>query len=120
MCLSRPVKGELEEKPAILVIDDELLVRNVVRMTLSRSGYHVLTASCGAEALKLSRAYPGAIHVAVIDVEWPYVIGTELATTILKEMPRIRVLLMTDKVARGIPLQLHWKLLLKPFLQRIA
>jgi response regulator RpfG family c-di-GMP phosphodiesterase len=62
-------------------------------MTLAHAGYNVLTASCSAEALDLSRAYPGAIDVAVINVKWLHIIGTELATTIRRERPGIRVLL---------------------------
>jgi DNA-binding response OmpR family regulator len=119
---SAPVRKERAGKAAILIIDDEPLVRSVVRMTLSHAGYHVLTAACGAEAVDLSRAYSGAIHVVVIDVKWPYVIGAELGATILKtilkERPGIRVLLMTDKANRGIPPRLRRELLLKPFLPR--
>jgi two-component system, cell cycle sensor histidine kinase and response regulator CckA len=121
---SGPARKERAGKAAILVIDGEPLVRSLVRMTLAHDGYHVLTASCGAEALDLSRGYLEAIDVVVIDVKWPYVIGTEtelaatIVKTILKERPGIHVLLMTDKAIRGISPRLRRELLLKPFLPR--
>ena len=109
---------ERDGKTVILVVDDEPLVRNVVQMTLIRAGYDVFAASDGTEALHLSRAYTGAIHLLLSDVKIPNMIGTELATTIMKERPGIHVLLMTGKSLGRIPSQLRSRLLCKPFLPR--
>src|SRR5215813_3247537 len=48
-----------EGKPqVIVVVDDEVVVRNLVMTLLVRAGYHVLSAADGQEALELIRAYP--------------------------------------------------------------
>jgi CheY-like chemotaxis protein len=106
---------EREGKAVILVVDDEPSVRNVVQMSLTDAGYQVLTASDGAEALDVSRAYSGAIDLVVSDVVMPNMPGTELAERIVQERPGIRVLLMTGKLSAGIPPHLLPGLLRKPF-----
>src|SRR5262245_63874868 len=45
----------------VLIVEDESSVRNFTRMVLQRSGYHVLEASSGEEALSLSRKHGGEI-----------------------------------------------------------
>jgi CheY-like chemotaxis protein len=106
---------EQNGKAVILVVDDEVLVRNFIQMTLTHAGYHVLTASDGVEALELSRSYHGAIDLVVSDVKMPNMMGPELAAAISKERPGIHVLLMTGKSSGRIPPQLRPSLLRKPF-----
>ena len=89
------------------------------------AGYDVLAAADGAEALQVSRAYPGTIDLVLSDVKMPNMIGPDLALTIAKERPGIRVLLMTGKSSGEIPMMLRRELLRKPFppqrlLDRIA
>jgi len=42
------------DQPSILIADDEVLSRNVARLTLESEGYFVLTADDGEEALEIS------------------------------------------------------------------
>ncbi|HEY7392753.1 MAG TPA: response regulator [Bryobacteraceae bacterium] len=106
---------EQEGKTVILVVDDEPFVRNIVQMSLTDAGYHVLTASDGVEALLVSRAYSGAIDLVLSDVIMPNMPGTELAERIVQERPGVGVLLMTGKTSTGIPPDLLPSLLRKPF-----
>ncbi len=39
----------------VLVIDDELAIREVIAITLRRAAYEVFTATNGAEGLELAR-----------------------------------------------------------------
>lgn len=106
--------AELEGKAVILVADDEAVVRNLVNATLTHAGYSVLMATDGAEALRLSRAHTGSIHLLLTDVYMPFMAGPEVAQAILKERPEIRVLLMTGHVeSLGEPQRLS--VLRKPF-----
>ncbi|HEY2013448.1 MAG TPA: response regulator [Bryobacteraceae bacterium] len=106
-------------RPVVLLAEDEPVVRNFVQMALTRAGYDVLAASDGIEALQLSRAYDGVIHLLLSDMQMPKMIGSELARTIVQERPDIRVLLMTGKSSNEIPQQLRPDLLRKPFLPRV-
>ena len=87
---SRPTAENATE--TVLLVEDEDQVRSLSRSMLVRAGYTVLLAESGAEALLVSREYPGVIHALVTDVVMPRMGGIELAQTILRERPAVRVL----------------------------
>jgi len=47
----------------VLVVDDEEGLREVTRRILSRSGYRVLTASSGVEAIEIAATHLGHIDL---------------------------------------------------------
>jgi two-component system cell cycle sensor histidine kinase/response regulator CckA len=100
----------------VLLADDEAIVRDLARFTLTRAGFTVLSASDGAEALEVSRQYAGIIHVLLSDIRMPNMDGLELAEALEKERPEIRILLMTGFSSGSIPPGLRPHLLRKPFL----
>ena len=79
----------------VMVVDDEVLVRNIARIVLEVEGYFILTAGNGEEALEISRQYPGIIHAVLSDVQMPKMDGLELRDIILTERSGIKVLLMS-------------------------
>jgi len=83
------------DQTVILVVDDDVMIRNVARITLEADGYFILAAHDGEEALHLSRKFPGTIHAVLSDVRMPKIDGPELRELILKERPGIKVLLMS-------------------------
>ena len=83
------------DQPVILVAEDEVVVQNVVRITLEGAGYFVLTAHDGQEALELSRQYRERIHLLVTDVLMPRMDGYQLCEQFLQERPDTAVLLMS-------------------------
>ena len=94
------------DQTVILVVDDEVLIRNIARIILEAEGYFILAADDGEEALEMSRKFPGTIHGVLSDVKMPKVDGLELAATILLERPGIKVLLMSgyvDAPAENVP-----------------
>jgi DNA-binding response OmpR family regulator len=108
-----------DRRAVILLAHDAPVVRNLVQMALTYAGYHVLSASDGAEALKLSRSYEGVIDLLIGDAEKPNLTGRELANTISKERPDMQVLLMTAELCDEIPQQLRPELLRKPFVAKL-
>src|SRR5258706_779138 len=83
----------------ILLAEDEMLVRNVVRAMLVEAGYMVLDAVDGADALEVSRKYDGAIDLLLTDVKMPGMSGVQLCSHITRERPAIKVLLMSGKTS---------------------
>jgi len=67
----------------LLVIDDNISVRESLRFVLSRLGYDVLLAESGVEALAISRQH----HVdgAMIDVNMPGMNGIEVCRVLRQE-----------------------------------
>ncbi|HSM00661.1 MAG TPA: PAS domain S-box protein [Candidatus Limnocylindria bacterium] len=82
-------------KETVLVVEDEKLVRDLVREILSHHGYDVLEASRGAEALEVSGRQKGPIHLLISDVVMPGMTGPELARRLTALRPEMGVLFMS-------------------------
>jgi PAS domain S-box-containing protein len=79
----------------ILVVEDDLQVRSILRRVLVKAGYRILLAENGADALALFTAYENPIHLVVTDVVMPKMSGKELATQLRQRHPEIKVLYMS-------------------------
>jgi two-component system, cell cycle sensor histidine kinase and response regulator CckA len=103
----------------ILVVEDEESLREVAREVLESSGYRVLTASCGKEALSVSAAHPEPVRLLLTDVVMPGMSGPELAERLRPERPEMSVLYMSgyteDIVAQHGTMGRGTRLLTKPF-----
>jgi len=64
-------------QPCVLLVEDDRSVRRYLEVTLQRSGYRVITAGDGLEAMKL--ALSSEIDVVVTDAVMPHLSGHELA-----------------------------------------
>ncbi|MFN4258546.1 MAG: sigma-54-dependent transcriptional regulator [Gemmataceae bacterium] len=78
---------------AILVVDDEPLIRSTLAEYLTQEGYAVTACVNGAEALRVAGEQPFA--VALCDVHLPDIDGIELLERLLKISPETFVLLIT-------------------------
>lgn len=76
----------------VLVVEDEGQVRTLECGLLEASGYHVLAASHGGEAMQICREYPGTIHLLVTDLILPQLNGRELARQAVPTRPSMKVL----------------------------
>ncbi len=64
-------------KPTILVVDDEQMALVLIKRLLSESGYQVVTAQSGFEALDLFRRQPQAFQLVLLDLTMPFMDGEE-------------------------------------------
>jgi CheY-like chemotaxis protein len=81
----------------ILVVDDEEVVRFVVRDMLEPEGYTVLDTEDPQDALRLAREQ--TVHLLLTDVVMPRMRGDELAARVSEESPATRILLMSAYAA---------------------
>jgi CheY-like chemotaxis protein len=79
----------------VLLVEDADAVRKLARGILEASGYVVLEARGGREALALCEARQEEIDLLVTDVAMPGLGGRELAEAVLKLRPGMKVLLMS-------------------------
>ena len=79
----------------ILLVDDETNVRRLVRRILQMSGYTVLEASGGTDALHICQQYEGQLHLLLTDVLMPGMNGQSLAEQVTDLRPCTRVLYMS-------------------------
>jgi signal transduction histidine kinase len=79
-------------RETILLVEDELSVRGLAVRVLRESGYNLLQAADGTEALRVAQEYAGKIHLLLTDVVMPQMGGKELANRLKTLRPDIKVL----------------------------
>ncbi|MBC8281682.1 MAG: PAS domain S-box protein, partial [Chloroflexi bacterium] len=89
---------------AILLVEDDSLVRGLGAEVLRRQGYHVLEAAHGKEAVQVAQNHDGEIHLMLTDVIMPNMSAKELTGQIKDSRPAIKVLFTSgyanDEVVR--------------------
>jgi two-component system cell cycle sensor histidine kinase/response regulator CckA len=100
----------------ILVVDDTASVLDSISAMLKKDGFNVLSASSPEQAIQISLDCPGTIDLLLTDVMMPKMSGPDLATKLLEQRTKLRVMLMTG-FAGGDLLILNygWHLIKKPF-----
>jgi PAS domain S-box-containing protein len=83
---------QLYGSETILVVEDEAALRALTERILAGHGYHVLTAANGAEALRVSAAHEGPIHVVLMDVVMPGRSGRQIGEEIVRQRPDTSVI----------------------------
>jgi hypothetical protein len=112
-------KTSLRGSETILLVEDDEMVRTLVRETLEREGYKVIDSADPVEAQRLADGHRGKIQLLITDVVMPKLSGKELARSLTHIRPDLKVLYMsgyTDSaiVNSGI-LQKEVSFLQKPF-----
>ena len=72
----------------ILIVDDEKIIRQMLRVVLKSEGTDFLEAHDGTEALKVAREHRGPIHLLLSDIVMPgRLTGTEMAALLSEARP---------------------------------
>jgi PAS domain S-box-containing protein len=109
--------GDLSIRPfTILLVDDEVLVRNATFDMLTELGHQVIEASSGAQALDLLRR-GAAPDLVITDYLMPVMNGAELAQEIKSGHPELPILLLTGYASLAGNKMADLALLPKPFRQ---
>jgi PAS domain S-box-containing protein len=85
----------------IMLVEDEQVLRNATARILQRSGYRVVTARHGADALLAWRAAAPAIDLVVSDLRMPEMGGAELAMRLTADGASVPVLFVTGYAGDG-------------------
>src|SRR5215831_14904503 len=83
----------------ILLVDAEVMARNLAANKLNGDGYTVLAAAQGKEALDILRTYDGRIDLLIADLDIPKMDGLELCEAAVREQPGIRMCAMSANAA---------------------
>ncbi len=111
--------GSFEGKETILLAEDEASLRRLTRTTLEQSGYKVLEAKDGVEALAVSQACNLPIDLLLTDIVMPGMGGLALAQELSRRRPEMRVVYMSGYTGQGVggqgPIDPGSDFLSKPF-----
>jgi signal transduction histidine kinase/ActR/RegA family two-component response regulator len=86
----------------VLLVEDEEMVRKMVREILQMRGYDVLEAQNGREALAIAVECERPIQLMVTDVVMPEMNGPELARRLAELLPDLKVLYMSGYTDEAI------------------
>ena len=81
-------------EPLVLAIDDEVSILKLVKLELTAQGFHVLTATNGAEGLDLAEKHRP--DIVVLDIAMPEMSGLEVMNR-LREHSSTPIILLTAR-----------------------
>ena len=99
---AEPLPEELRGSETVLLVEDEEMIRHLIREMLSRQGYQVLEASGGGDAIDLCSRFRGTIHLMLTDVVMPTMSGVELSKRLASRQPSMKVLFMSGYTGNAI------------------
>jgi len=104
-------------KPHIVVVDDEVGIREVMRMTLVREGYQTWAFSTGTEAIDFLKQ--NLVDLCIVDIRLPDMDGITLLRAIRENDPYLPVIVITAYASLDTALEalrMHARdYLIKPF-----
>jgi PAS domain S-box-containing protein len=107
-------QGEL-----ILVVDDEVTIQEITKITLETHGYTALTASDGVEAIALYAEHRSKISVVLLDLMMPELDSATIVRTLHKLNPKVQIIAMsglaTNEAATSVMKEGVQSFLAKPF-----
>lgn len=86
--------NESDMRPRLLIVDDEMLNRELLRRVLHRT-YDIEEAEDASQAITVLERHDGVVHLILCDQLMPGRSGTELAAEVRERWPNIRFLLLT-------------------------
>jgi DNA-binding response OmpR family regulator len=78
--------------PTVLVVDDDGLSRSLAARTLAATGFHVLQARDGFQAVAILSRQASGIALLIVDTEMPGMHGWDVIWFARRKAPKIRVL----------------------------
>lgn len=90
----------MPQKPRILVVDDEERIRRLVRMYLERSGFEIIEADNGKDALEIALNEP--LSLIILDLMLPEMDGRDVCTQVRQhaETPIMMLTAAGDEMSR--------------------
>jgi len=100
----------------IMLVEDEPAIRRLLGTALRRSGYAVVEAANGQEAIDQFAQHRDAVSLLITDVRMPQMTGPELIRTLRVSKPELKVLCISGCVA-SVPAEIEAEVsvLQKPF-----
>jgi len=121
--LGNPHTEVRQGSETVLLVENADSLRNLAKELLKASGYAVLDADSGREALRIASSFSGPIHLLLTDVIMPGMGGKQLAQQFTSLRPATRVLYMSgysnDGIVQSGILESGALLLEKPFTREI-
>lgn len=105
---------------AILIVDDDVDVLNILRVTLKEDGYKTFTAESGTQGLNILEEEGDNIHLIITDQKMPKMTGMEFLKKTFYKYPYVIKIILTgykdiSVVVDAINTGKIYKFILKPW-----
>lgn len=95
-CISQGVAASyFRAVKTILLVEDEDMLRGLIKELLELKGFAVLEACQGLEALDLIKVRGSGVDLVLTDVVMPHMSGSELVDRLREEQPDLKVIFMS-------------------------
>jgi putative two-component system response regulator len=91
--IEQPQNYSANSMTPILLVDDDIAQRGLLRMILEREGYHIVEAANGREALSISEKKPN-IRMIITDLDMPEMGGLDLIQEIRKRQIKYKYIIV--------------------------
>jgi DNA-binding NarL/FixJ family response regulator len=108
------VASQVSPARTILFVEGRGLGKSVA-LSLHASGYQLVIARSGKQAIQQALEFQGPIHLLLASVEMPDMTGIDLAQSIRRERPGTEVFLVSGHNTGLLVLDHGWKFLPAPF-----
>src|SRR5688572_33049908 len=111
-------RGPVWQGATVLVVDNEPVMRGLVRRTLEAENFHVEEAKDGESALALIQARKEPFDLVLTDLSMPSIDGRQVSETLARYRPSMAVLCMSgdpDAVPHIGPGATPVRVMVKPF-----
>lgn len=78
---------------SLLIVDDEVVLRQLLKKILAREGYQIHTSEDGCAALEFLES--NQVDIVITDMKMPGMDGMELMRRVKKQYPKVGVIFMT-------------------------
>jgi len=98
-----PVPGvPLQVRGAVLVVDDDRMVRTLLDSVLREAGFEVITAADGESGLAQFAEHADRIQLVLLDMTMPRMGGREVVAAMRRRAPGARIVLMSGYTADSV------------------
>jgi CheY-like chemotaxis protein len=122
-----PASRRATQQATVLLVEDHESIRCLLRCQLANSGYRVLDAESGEEAIRMANQHDGPIDLLITDIIMPRGSGFEVARALGDRRPRMKMIFMSgypQELANGLEVRNPFdslppgaRLLPKPFVR---
>jgi PAS domain S-box-containing protein len=85
----------------VLVVDDEVALRQTIRKTLERNGYRTVEAANGAEGMTQYLAHQSDVRVVVTDLGMPTMDGATFIRKLRQLNPQLRIIAVSGEQSKS-------------------
>ena len=101
-----PITDSANNRGVILIAEDEHNMRSLLRRSLSRIGYRVITAADGQEVIDLYHRHKEQIQVALLDLGLPKIQGWDIIVQLKRDNPDLHIVVTSGYVDPDLKIRL--------------